>query len=232
MGPLLGNCLAACMADLTPDLQVSRGWSGGAKVLGKLPVPGPPTYLDYSRTRAYCPCVRCGWGLFGHFSLIYHFSFLSPSLLETARYRLKYCLKGPLNPKQPTKKSRCHCHEAQSFHSLQSPSLSCFQVILGLLGPCFPIICMSKAILTALLEHSTCPYQQSLLSIRMRSRSSIPSHASSSVDLMLAVSCGLTLQICLIIALSFSCRCWRLGFVNGQVQVSYTGNHYFDRCCS
>ena len=24
---------------------------------------------------------------------------LSPSLLETARYRLKYCLKGPLNPK-------------------------------------------------------------------------------------------------------------------------------------
>ena len=35
-------------------------------------------------------------------SLIYHFSFLSPSLWETARYTLKYCLKGPLNPKQPT----------------------------------------------------------------------------------------------------------------------------------
>ena len=35
-------------------------------------------------------------------SLIYHFSFLSPSLWETARYRLKYCLKGPLSPKQPT----------------------------------------------------------------------------------------------------------------------------------
>ena len=27
---------------------------------------------------------------------------LSPSLWETARYRLKYCLKGPLNPKEPT----------------------------------------------------------------------------------------------------------------------------------
>ena len=26
----------------------------------------------------------------------------SPSLWETARYRLKYCLKGPLNPKQST----------------------------------------------------------------------------------------------------------------------------------
>ena len=32
------------------------------------------------------------------FSLISLFSFLSPSLWET----LKYCLKGPLNPKQPT----------------------------------------------------------------------------------------------------------------------------------
>ena len=30
------------------------------------------------------------------------FSPHSPSLREMARYRLKYCLKGPLNPKQPT----------------------------------------------------------------------------------------------------------------------------------
>ena len=71
-------------------------------MLGKLPVPGRPTDLDYSRARAYCACGRCGWGLFGHFSLIYYFSFLSPPLWETARYRLKYCLKGPLSPKQPT----------------------------------------------------------------------------------------------------------------------------------
>ena len=33
------------------------------------------------------------------FTLIYPFFPLSPSLWETARYRLKYCLKGPLNPK-------------------------------------------------------------------------------------------------------------------------------------
>ena len=43
------------------------GWSGGAKVLGKLPVPGRPTNLDYSRARACCACSRCGWGFFGHF---------------------------------------------------------------------------------------------------------------------------------------------------------------------
>ena len=84
---------------------LSRGWSGGAMVLGKLPVPGRPTYLDYSRARAYCAYSRCGWGLFGHFSLVYHFSFLSRSLWETARYSLKYCLKGPLNPNQSINQS-------------------------------------------------------------------------------------------------------------------------------
>ena len=71
-------------------------------VLGKLPVSGRPTNLDSSRSRAYCACIRCGWGCLDIFSLVYHFSFLSPFLWETARYRLKYCLKGPLSPKQPT----------------------------------------------------------------------------------------------------------------------------------
>ena len=44
-------------------------------VLGKRPVPGRPTGLDYSRARAYCTYSRCGWGLFGHFYS--HLSFLS-----------------------------------------------------------------------------------------------------------------------------------------------------------
>ena len=48
---------------------VSFGGAGRviAMVLDKLPVPGRPTYLDYSRARAYCACSRCGLGLFGHF---------------------------------------------------------------------------------------------------------------------------------------------------------------------
>ena len=75
-------------------------------MLGKLPVSGRPTNLDSSRARAFCACSRCGWGCLDIFSLVYHFSFLSPSLWETARYRLKYCLKGPLSPKQPTNQ---HC---------------------------------------------------------------------------------------------------------------------------
>ena len=48
--------------------------------------------------------VGAGGGCLDIFSLIYPFSSLSPSLWETTRYRLKYCLKGSLSPKnnQPT----------------------------------------------------------------------------------------------------------------------------------
>ena len=81
---------------------------------------------------------------------------------------------------------------------------------------------MSKAVLIAPLERSTCPYQRSLLSFRIRSRSSMPSRVSSSLDLVVTMSCGLTLQICLIIALSFRCRCWRVGFVNDQVSLAWS----------
>ena len=93
---------------------------------------------------------------------------------------------------------------------------------LGPLRSTVSITCMSKAILTAPLELSTCPYQRSLLSFRMRSRSSMPNRASRSLDLVVTVSCGLTLQICLIITLSFHCRCWWFGFVNGQVSLVWS----------
>ena len=43
--------------------------------------------------------VGAGGGCLDIFTLVYPFSFLSPSLWETTRYRLKYCLKGSLSPK-------------------------------------------------------------------------------------------------------------------------------------
>ena len=67
-------------------------------------------------------------------------------------------------------------------------SVSYFHVILGLPGPRFPSTCMSKAVLIAPLERSTCPYHRSLLSFRMRSRSSMPSRTSSSLDLVVTMS--------------------------------------------
>ena len=65
-------------------------------VLGKLPMQGCPTVRF---------TVGADGGCLDMFTLIYPFSSLSPSLWETARYRLKYCLKGPLYPKQPTNQS-------------------------------------------------------------------------------------------------------------------------------
>ena len=71
-------------------------------VLGKLPVPGRPTIWITVGQGPTALAVGTGGGCLDSFTLIYPFSPLSPSLWETARYRLKYCLKGPLNPKQPT----------------------------------------------------------------------------------------------------------------------------------
>ena len=72
-------------------------------VLGKLLVPGRPTIWISVGQRPTVLAVGAGGGCLDSFTLIYPFSPLSPSLWETARYRLKYCLKGLLNPKQPTK---------------------------------------------------------------------------------------------------------------------------------
>ena len=71
-------------------------------MLGKLSVPGLPTSWMIIGQGPIALAVGAGGGCLDIFSLIYLFSFLSSSLWETARYRLKYCLKGPLNPKQPT----------------------------------------------------------------------------------------------------------------------------------
>ena len=72
-------------------------------VLIKLPVPRRPTIWMTVGQGPIVLAVGAGGGCLDIFTLIYPFSPLSPSLRETARYRLKYCLKGPLNPEQPTK---------------------------------------------------------------------------------------------------------------------------------
>ena len=71
-------------------------------VLGKLPVPGRPTIWMIVRQGPTALAVGAGGVCLDIFTLIYLFSPLSPSFWETARYRLKYCIKGLLNPKQPT----------------------------------------------------------------------------------------------------------------------------------
>ena len=71
--------------------------------LDKLPVPGHLSIWMIVRQGPIALAVGEGGGCLDIFTLLYPFTPLSPFLWETARYRLKYCLKGPLNPKQPTK---------------------------------------------------------------------------------------------------------------------------------
>ena len=71
-------------------------------VLGKRPVPGRPTIWITVGLGPSALAVGAGGGGLDIFTLIYPFPPLSPSLWETPRYSLKYCLKGPLNPTQPT----------------------------------------------------------------------------------------------------------------------------------
>ena len=66
-------------------------------VLGKLPMPGRLTVWIIEGQGPTALGVGAGGFFLGVFTLVFHFLPLSPSL--SARYRLKYCLKGPLNPK-------------------------------------------------------------------------------------------------------------------------------------
>ena len=81
---------------------ISWGWSGGAMVLGQLPVPGRPTIWMIVGQGPIALTVGAGGSCLNIVILLYPFSPLSPSFWKTARYRLKSCLKEPLNLRQPT----------------------------------------------------------------------------------------------------------------------------------
>ena len=94
-------------------------------VLGKLPVQGRPTIWITVGQGPTALAIGAGGGcldilLSSILSLLFSFS---QCLWETARYRLKYCLKGPLNPKQPTN----HGFMRQS----RTRSCSCWLVVGG-----------------------------------------------------------------------------------------------------
>ena len=64
-------------------------------VLGYFPVPDPGRIEGQGPTVL---AVGAGGSYLDIFTLVYHLSLFSLS----PRYRLKYCLKGPLNPLYPT----------------------------------------------------------------------------------------------------------------------------------
>ena len=64
-------------------------------VLDKLQVPGRPSVWMIVGQGPTALALGADGGCFDVFTLIYLFSSLSLALWETARYRLKYYLKGP-----------------------------------------------------------------------------------------------------------------------------------------
>ena len=74
--------------------------------LGNLPVPGRTTVWMVVGHGPTALAVSTGGGCLNIFILIHPFSSLCPFLWETARYRLKYCLKGPLKKKKRRKNQK------------------------------------------------------------------------------------------------------------------------------
>ena len=62
-------------------------------------MPGRPTIWMIVGQGPTALAVGARGGCLDIFTLIYPFFPLSPTLWETTRYRLKYCLRGPLKPK-------------------------------------------------------------------------------------------------------------------------------------
>ena len=83
-------------------------------VLGKLSVPGRPTIVITVGQRPTALAVGACGGCLYIFNLVHPFLPLSPSLWETARCRLKYCLKGLLSPK-PTNQQEKHNDKINKF---------------------------------------------------------------------------------------------------------------------
>ena len=125
-------------------------------VLGKLPVPGRPTIWITVGQGPTALAVGAGGVCLDIFTLIYPFSFLSSSLWETARYRLKYCLQGTLNPKQPTN---------------QQPMLTCRMLSNKII---FPTITGKD--FKCLLKSKKFFYAKSLLTIRILKHPHFPSN--------------------------------------------------------
>ena len=88
-----------------PGFQGVVGWCDGAGLTSSAGAPYNWITVGQGLTALAVGADGCCLDIF---TLIYPFSSLSPSLWETARYSLKYCLKGPLNPKQPTNQPWFH----------------------------------------------------------------------------------------------------------------------------
>ena len=112
--------------------------------------------------------VGPGGGCLAIFSLVYHFIFFSPSLWETARYRLKYCHKGPLSPKHPT--NQCHIFKGKQgcyflLENLDDMTLPYLGLIVKKLAPIL-VAKSSLWLLTSLIKGLDSPEMSDSIKIK------------------------------------------------------------------
>ena len=93
-------------------------------MLGKLPVPGRPTIWITVGQGPAAFVVSADGGCLDIFTLIYPFLFSVSFSLGDARYRLKYCLKGSLNSKQPTDQPPIYSVKAIYMYHFNNKNLS------------------------------------------------------------------------------------------------------------
>ena len=102
----MGDCFSACSlvrsTTVTNQVNLLKMPKVGQLERGFTAVPGCPTIWITVGQGPTALTVGAGGRCLDIFTLIYPFPPLTPSLWETARYRLKYYLKGPLSQKQPT----------------------------------------------------------------------------------------------------------------------------------
>ena len=116
-------------------------------VLSKLPVPGRPTIWITVGQGPTALAVGVGGGCLDIFNLLYSFFPLSPPLWETARYRLKYCLKGPLNPKTTNQPNLGWSGGAMVLGKLLVPGRPTILITVGQ-GPIALAVCASGVVWT------------------------------------------------------------------------------------
>ena len=77
-GHNLGSEFKISLSNYSEKYQSKWGWSGGAMVLGKLPVPGRPTIWMIVGQGPIALAVGAGGGCLDIFTLVYQFSFFLP----------------------------------------------------------------------------------------------------------------------------------------------------------
>ena len=126
-------------------------------LLGKLPVPGRPTIWITVGQGPTALAVGAGGGLFGHFYSHLSFFSLSPSLWETAQYRLKILSQRAVKPKPTNHTLKFFCQSCFYVTDRQAIQYSCswnFRNCCHFPLQCSKVCSLNKGCHTCMIKHT------------------------------------------------------------------------------